>query len=210
MIIVGIDPGVTGALSIFIDGRLDIVYDLPTFDGRIDGLELAALLESSVADCAYLENTHPMPKNGSIASYKLGLNTGIIIGVTQALAIPLVRISVHAWRSWNGLGKASKDASLGLARELYPHMRNELRLAKHHNRAEAILIGRYGVYRQIHERNSDGDSEDVDRAAGHRALRADHGTDRHPAARTQADQRTPARPGGRRPGVAEVRPLVRP
>jgi hypothetical protein len=208
MILVGIDPGVTGALAIFIGGELDGVEDIPTFDGRIDGIELGALLQG--ADMVYLENTHPMPKNGSIASYKLGLNTGIIIGVAQALAIPLVRISVASWRNWNGLGKASKDASRGLARELYPHMRDELRLAKHHNRAEAILIGRYGVYRQIHERNSDGDSQDVDRAAGDRALRADHGTDRHPASRTPGAQRQAARPGGGRPGVAEVRPLVRP
>jgi len=208
MILVGIDPGVTGALSIFVGGELDGVEDIPTFDGRIDGIELGALLQG--ADMVYLENTHPMPKNGSIASYKLGLNTGIIIGVAQALAIPLVRISVHAWRSWNGLGKVSKDASRGLARELYPHMRDELRLAKHHNRAEAILIGRYGVYRQIHERNSDGESATADRPAGDRALRADHGTDRHPAARAQAHQRAAARPGGGRPGVAEVRPLVRP
>jgi crossover junction endodeoxyribonuclease RuvC len=193
MNLVGIDPGVTGALAQFQDSRLIAIADIPTFDGRVDGIELSALLQG--ADMVYLENTHPMPKNGSIASYKLGLNTGIIIGCVQSLAIPLTRISVHAWRSWNGLGKASKDASRGLARELYPQLADELRLAKHHNRAEAVLIGRYGVYRQLHERNADED-RGVDRHPAGGTGRADRG-DRGVASTPQTRQRDDQGQGGR-------------
>ena len=156
MIIVGIDPGMTGAISIFADGTPVALHDMPTFDGRVDGIALAEIIDGS-QPVVYLENTHPMPKNGSIASYKLGLNTGIVIGVVQTLALPLVRIPVTAWRNYNGLAGKTKDASLGLARELFPQFAGSLKRKLDHNRAEALLIGRYGVYRQIHERKAASD-----------------------------------------------------
>jgi hypothetical protein len=177
MIICGIDPGVTGAFAFFDHGALSSVHDLPAFDGRIDGLALSVDLNTNV-DAVYLENTHPMPRNGSIASYKLGLNTGIIIGVVQSLSIPLYRISVASWRNFNGLRSKDKSASRGLARELYPHMANELRLASHHNRAEAILIGRYGVYHQIQREKSD-EAAEIEREATVSDLRRHRAT--HPS-----------------------------
>lgn len=151
MIVIGIDPGMTGAIATFSGGKLVNIADMPTYDGRVDGLELGAMLDIDAT--IYMENTHPMPKNGSISSYKLGLNTGIVIGVIQSMGQPLVRVSVAQWRNGVGLRGKGKDASLGLARELYPELRNDLRLAKHHNRAEAVLIGRYGVFKQIHTDN---------------------------------------------------------
>lgn len=152
MIVAGIDPGMTGAISMFVEGKLTDIHDMPTYDGRVDGLELMALIAG--ANVVYLENTHPMPKNGSISSYKLGLNTGIVIGVVQAEAIPLVRVSAATWKAYNGLMRKPKDVAIGLARELYPDFKDRLKRVKDHNRAEAVLIGRYGVYRQIQERAS--------------------------------------------------------
>lgn len=149
MIVAGVDPGMTGAVAIFTAGVPTSVEDMPTYDGRVDGLELMAMLAG--INVVYLENTHPMPRNGSISSFKLGLNTGIVIGVVQAEAIPLVRISVATWRNFNGLHKKPKEASLGLARELFPKLADRLTRQRDHNRAEALLIGRYGVYKQIHE-----------------------------------------------------------
>lgn len=204
--IAGIDPGVTGAIAIFEYGLKEI-HDMPTYDGRVDGIELGALLEN--VDIVYLENTHPMPKNGSIASYKLGLNTGIVIGVVQSMMIPLVRVSVAQWRAGVGLRGKDKDASLGLARELFPHMRSMLTRQRDHNRAEAALIGRYGAYRQIQERKAHDEGEDVARSEGDGALRGGLGEDRHPAGRTPGHQQRAQEPGRRGDRVAEVRPLVR-
>lgn len=147
MIIAGVDPGMTGAVSVFKDGELLRVEDMPTFDGRVDGLEIHAILGG--VDHVYIENQHPMPKNGSIASFKLGTNYGVVLGVIEQSAIPLTRIPASTWKRWNGLLGKPKESSLALARELWPHFKPQLRLKQHHNRAEAALIGRYGVYRQI-------------------------------------------------------------
>ena len=183
MIIAGIDPGMTGAISIFSGGELLRIEDMPCFDGRVDGLEVSALIEG--VDHAYIENQHPMPKNGSIASFKLGMNYGVTMGVIEQMSIPVTRIPASAWKRWNGLLAKNKDSSLALARELWPHMKPLLRLAKHHNRAEAALIGRYGVYRQIH--NQTGDMQDEDRRDHHPAARRPGGADRRDH-RTASDQ----------------------
>jgi crossover junction endodeoxyribonuclease RuvC len=147
--IAGIDPGMTGAVAVFHGGKLERVEDMPTYDGAVDGLELAALLEG--VDYAYIENQHPMPRNGSIASFKLGMNFGIGLAILSQLAISTRRIPASRWKSYNGLIGKNKDASLLLARELWPEHRDRFRNKAHHNRAEACLIGRYGVYRQITE-----------------------------------------------------------
>ena len=198
----------TGAIAVFGSGRLMQIHDMPCFDGRVDGIELGGILDG--VDIVYLENTHPMPKNGSISSFKLGLNTGIVIGVVQSLAIPLVRIPVTAWRGYNGLHGKPKEASLGLARELFPEHKAMLTRQRDHNRAEAALIGRYGVYRQIHERKADDEGENTARTAGNGAVREGGGSDRGAAGAAPGDQR-PAQ-GSRRRGdrVAQVHALVRP
>ncbi len=174
MIVLGVDPGITGAISHFIDGRLDEIIDMPVFDTRVDGTQLAEILEFTNPDVVYLEDTQPMPKNGSIASFKLGLNTGIVIGVVQASKTALVRIRPSAWKRRMGLIGQSKDRARGLVTELYPGAADSVRLVKHHGRADAILIGRYGVYDQIHggmSNEADGEPAPVS------DLRRDHRVD---------------------------------
>jgi crossover junction endodeoxyribonuclease RuvC len=210
MNIVGIDPGITGALAWWNYGTVYGIEDMPVHASRVDGRAVGDLLYAWKPEAVYLEWTHPMPKNGSIASYSLGLNSGIIIGVVQTIGIPLERVRPAAWKQAMGLRGKPKAASRGMATELWPLLADRFRRVKDDGRAEAALIARYGAYQMIHERNTDGDSEDVDRPAGDRAVRTDHGTDRHPAGRTPGDQRPPQGPGGGRPGVAQVRPFVRP
>jgi crossover junction endodeoxyribonuclease RuvC len=194
MIIIGVDPGVSGALALFDEGKLQSVADMPVFEGRVDALELSALLQG--AEIVYVENQHPMPRNGTIASFKLGMNYGVVLATIENLMIPIVRIPASTWKIWNGLRGKPKDASVQLARELWPNLRPEIRLAKHHNRAEAALIARYGWWKQLHERNAD----------------EDRGTDRHPAAVAgrRGGQADPAAPveGGDQPGDQDQRGRV--
>lgn len=154
-IIIGIDPGITGAYAIHDRGGLVYIGDLPVLDGRIDGAELADILTKYAGDKAvYLENTQAMPKNGSIASYSLGLNTGIIIGVVQTLSYPLVRVRPSVWKQKMGVSRLDKNGIRGVVRELYPAWQSSLGRVKDHNRAEAVLISRYGVANHLQEANA--------------------------------------------------------
>jgi hypothetical protein len=150
--IVGIDPGVTGAIAMHDAGVLTDVRDMYSADSRTDGAALYEVLDSYGSDVTvYLENTQAMPKNGSIASYSLGLNTGIVVGVVQSLALPLVRVRPAAWKQKMGVTRMDKNAIRGIVREIYPQWANLFDRVKDHNRAEAVLISRYGVAVSLQE-----------------------------------------------------------
>ncbi|HEX5016009.1 MAG TPA: hypothetical protein VFX15_00310 [Actinomycetes bacterium] len=206
MIIVGIDPGITGALACFVGGVLHDTVDMPVFDTRVDGSAVCALFDTWEPDVIYIEDVHAMPKNGSIASFKLGLNAGIVTGVIHALGISMRRVSPSVWK--RSMGIRDKNAARQLVAEVYPAHANKVALVKHHGRADAVLIGRYGVFDQVRERNEQG--QRVDGSADHDALRPDDGRDRHPASGASGDQREHPREADRGQGLAEVRPLVQP
>ena len=146
--VVGVDPGVTGAIAVIIDGRLKSVWDMPMHDSRCDGAHVHEILEGVAMahdTTVVVEDTQPMPKNGSIASFKLGLNTGVVLGVVQSMSLPLRRVRPSDWKRGQGLIGKTKNASRGLASELYPEFANQFRLVKNDGRAEAALIARYGL-----------------------------------------------------------------
>ena len=153
---IGVDPGITGAIAVIRDGKLRQVYDMPVHMDRADGKEIGAILTAEMTDdtIVFVEHTQPMPKNGSIASFKLGLNTGVVLGAVQALGIPLRRPRPIEWKRSNGLVGKDKDASRGLARELWPQFADRFKLVKHDGRAEACLIARHGLVVLMQEANA--------------------------------------------------------
>jgi crossover junction endodeoxyribonuclease RuvC len=153
MRIVGIDPGITGALALHDGGRLTTLEDMPVFDSRVDGAGIKDILAAMNPDAVFIENTHAMPRNGSIASFKLGLNTGIVIGVVQSLSHPLFRITPARWKSKMGVTRLDKNGIRGICREMYPDWASCFARVKDHNRAEAVLISRYGVGTMIERAN---------------------------------------------------------
>ena len=149
MIVVGIDPGITGGLACIRHGILDDVQAMPVYSGRADGLGIDELLTEWEPDAVYVEDTQPTPRNGSIASFSLGLNTGIVVGAVTANRFRLVRVRPQAWKKKMGLIGKDKTASRGLARELFPQYAERFKLVKHDGLAEAALIARYGVFNEI-------------------------------------------------------------
>lgn len=147
--IVGIDPGITGGIACIFRGKLVGVESMPVHDGRADGRELDEILNHWEPDAVYLENTQPMPKNGSIASFSLGLNTGIVIGVVQSNSFRLVRVRPIDWKRKMGLVGKDKNASRGLATELFPEYADRFKRVKDDGLAEACLIARHGVFNEV-------------------------------------------------------------
>ena len=147
--IAGIDPGVTGGLACIHRGKLVAVEAMPVHDGRADGRAIDEMLTEWEPDAVYVENTQPMPKNGSIASFSLGLNTGIIVGVVQANHFSLVRVRPVDWKRKMGLTGKDKSASRGLATELFPDYANSFKKVSQDGLAEAALIARYGFFSEF-------------------------------------------------------------
>ena len=152
-ILIGIDPGITGAFAVLNADTLELVMveDMPVLQEknkkRINAHQLIGLLNRwSTAQyhvrMIYLEKVHAMPKQGVTSMFSMGRSVGIIEGSLGALAKPLTYITPHTWKKRAGLIRTHKDQSRTRALELYPEA--PLSRKKDHNRADAILIARYG------------------------------------------------------------------
>jgi len=162
--ILGIDVGLTGAVAVFSDEGTPIeVYDVPTMANgknarRVKWQVNAGALSHGLWDrlmreyntpketTAYVEQQAPMPAQGVSSVFSLGHSLGTVQAVLAAIGIPFLMVQPQEWKKHFKLQHTDKDASRTLAIRLFPTM--ELHLKKHHNRAEALLIGSYGVARE--------------------------------------------------------------
>ena len=135
---IGVDPGKTGAVAILDDkGSYINVLDF----GQ-EGLMSALIDYAPVVKFAYLEKVHSMPGQGVVSTFSFGENFGWWQGVLGSLGIPYTTIRPQDWMKKYSLQKSSASDKPGLevARKLFPEA--PLRLKKHHNRADALLIAR--------------------------------------------------------------------
>jgi crossover junction endodeoxyribonuclease RuvC len=147
---IGIDPGQSGAIAVLAaDGSLELVCDLPVIRDRslawIDGGELQSILLDAIRGRtarAVVERVSAMPRQGVASSFAFGVGFGSVLGVVQALHLPLELVTPAQWKRALGLS-SDKHASLHKARLLFPTA--ELGLAKHDGRAEALLIAHHAV-----------------------------------------------------------------
>ena len=154
MRVIGIDPGVTGALAL-IDTDYpehtdiwDLEAAISASTKTVSGRALAErLIDTWSVDCIFVEEVH-----ANTMSYKgnftLGLATGIILGVCTALERPVRRIKPKEWQQAMGLSnippKERKDAHRQRAIEMWPQLGDRLNRIKDHNRADALLIAEAG------------------------------------------------------------------
>jgi crossover junction endodeoxyribonuclease RuvC len=146
--IIGIDPGITGAIAILRDEALEVL-DIPTVrrnekTNQVDPRGLAAVFRAVLSAHGpvhtIIEQVHSMPGQGVSSMFSMGMTCGIIEGVVSAMGIPYELVTPQIWKRSLGVGK-EKDLARAMASRLYPQA--DLSLKKHHNRAEAILIARY-------------------------------------------------------------------
>lgn len=153
-IVIGIDPGLGGALACLSDKNA-LISDMPTVargagTGRVkrevDAAGVAAILRGYTAGMrddaiVVLERVAAMPGQGVASMLSIGDSLGTVRGVVAALGLPLVWVTSQKWKKHYGLGR-EKELARARAIQLYPTA--ELNLHKHHGRAEALLIARWG------------------------------------------------------------------
>lgn len=142
MRIVGIDPGLTGALAVMEAAPFATIQDLtpmPILDKKVQGNQVADILRAWKPDMVVIEDLHAMPR-GAIASFSLGWSCGVVTGVVQTLSYPFTRLRPNAWKMAVGLRGKDKNASRLLATELWPHWSDSFKLVRQDGNAEACLI----------------------------------------------------------------------
>jgi hypothetical protein len=150
MILIGIDPGLSGALARLEDGKLTLLEDLPTIrlasGRRVYNVQALALLLHRVTRggqplWVLLERQHPMPKQGVTSTFSIGYGAGLLEGILATLGVPYELVPAKSWRRVMLAGMpAGKASSLIVAARLYP----QAEIGRHHGRADALLIAEYG------------------------------------------------------------------
>jgi crossover junction endodeoxyribonuclease RuvC len=149
---IGIDPGLTGALAVIAaDGSLVAIHDMPVLTlttsrghkHEYDMPGLVGLLTPYAGMQAHvlLEESQAMPGQGLTSTFTTGLGFGVWLGLLAALQVPYTRIRPAIWKRTLGL-TADKEQCRLRAQQLFPGA--DLRLKKHHGRAEALLLSWYG------------------------------------------------------------------
>lgn len=165
MIVVGIDPGLSGACAVLDHNGLRAVFDLPrmTIPGvgpkalvkdKIDARALVRLLRThcpageSVKAVVEAVSTMGGKNNAVQTQGSLMRSLGAIEGVLECLGWAPEYAHPQTWKRYFGLidselkPAARKAKAMDCARRLYPGC-NEIARAKDHNRAEAILVGHW-------------------------------------------------------------------
>lgn len=151
MIIIGVDPGLSGAVGVLSDGRFVAVEDIPTVlkgsgsvKQEIDASGLIRLLRQHYRvdeSCeAVLERVNAMPGQGTSSIFSLGDSFGCIRACITAVKFPLNYVAPQTWKKHFKL-TSDKEQSRSLAAKLFPDA--ELHLKKHADRAEALLMARW-------------------------------------------------------------------
>ena len=152
MVIVGIDPGVSGAISILREGKITMICDMPIMiDGtkskrQINAAELANILireNISEQDKIILESVSAMPGQGVTSMFNFGQSFGILKGICSAMHLPVYYVRPAKWKKYFNLINSEKDASRTRAIEIFPYFSSQLSKKKDNNKADAILIASF-------------------------------------------------------------------
>ena len=155
MIIVGIDPGISGALCFFSNGNVIDVIDMPTMaEGKknkkqVNGRQIFNEILNIKNTFAghkinvVVEQVSAMPGQGVTSMFNFGQSFGVIKGICSAMELPIFYVRPAKWKKYFNLINAEKDASRTKAIEMFPKISEKLSRKKDNNKADAILIAKY-------------------------------------------------------------------
>ena len=155
MIIVGIDPGIAGAICFFSDGKVIDVIDMPTMaEGKknkkqVNGRQIyneIMLIKNKFMNekmSVIVEQVSAMPGQGVTSMFNFGQSFGVIKGICSAMQLSTYYIRPVKWKKYFGLIKSEKDASRTKVIEIFPYISSNLSKKKDANKADAILIASF-------------------------------------------------------------------
>ena len=155
MKIIGIDPGLNGAIAVLQDNKVKEIFDVPVMpEGKknkrqLNSAQLVKLLKDNISEneevSVVVEQVNAMPGQGVTSMFNFGQTFGAIKGVCAALDLPIFLVRPSKWKKHFELINSSKDASRTKAIEMYLSLSDQLSKKKDVNKSDAILIARYYI-----------------------------------------------------------------
>ncbi len=162
MLIIGIDPGISGSICFFEDGKVVDVIDMPTMiEGKknkkqVNGAQvyneiLKRIKKIESKDIrVIIEQVSAMPGQGVTSMFNFGQSFGILKGMCSAMQLPMYFVRPAKWKKYFNLINSQKDASRTRAIEIFPYFSSQLSRKKDSNKADAILIANF--YYETHKK----------------------------------------------------------
>jgi len=155
MLIIGIDPGISGSICFFQDGKILDVVEMPIMtEGKknkkqVNGSQIFNEILKRTENIdkknikVVIEQVSAMPGQGVTSMFNFGQSFGILKGICSAMQLPMYFVRPAKWKKYFNLINSEKDASRTRAIEIFPYFSSELSRKKDINKADAILIANF-------------------------------------------------------------------
>jgi len=154
MLIIGIDPGISGSICFFEDGKILEVIEMPVMtEGKknkkqVNGAQiynefLKRINNKGDQTRVVIEQVSAMPGQGVTSMFNFGQSYGILKGICSAMQLPMFFVRPTKWKKYFNLINSQKDASRTRAIEIFPYFSTQLSKKKDSNKADAILIASF-------------------------------------------------------------------
>ena len=155
MLIIGIDPGISGAICFFENGQVKEIIDMPIMaDGKknkrqVNGPQIYNEIYLRIKNNqkkeinVVIEQVSAMPGQGVTSMFNFGQSFGVLKGICSAMQLSMHFVRPAKWKKYFGLIKTEKDASRTKVIEIFPYISSHLSRKKDSNKADAILIASF-------------------------------------------------------------------
>jgi len=155
MLIIGIDPGISGSICFLQDGKIVDVIEMPTMtEGKknkkqVNGSQIVNEISEKIKELdkreikVVIEQVSAMPGQGVTSMFNFGQSFGILKGICSSMQLPMYFVRPAKWKKYFNLINSEKDASRTRAIEIFPYFSNQLSRKKDSNKADAILIASF-------------------------------------------------------------------
>ena len=155
MLVIGIDPGISGSICFFNEGKIVDVVEMPTMtEGKknkkqVNGAQIFNEISERIKKLdkrdikIVIEQVSAMPGQGVTSMFNFGQSFGILKGICSAMQLPMFFVRPTKWKKYFNLINSEKDASRTRAIEIFPYFSSQLSKKKDSNKADAILIASF-------------------------------------------------------------------
>ena len=139
MRIIGIDPGLSGAIAVLDDLKIFDLFDMPIMPegkknkNQLNSAQLVNIIKRHIhtnSTFVIVEQVSAMPGQGVTSMFNFGQTFGAIKGICASLNLPIFYVRPAKWKKHFDLINASKDASRTKAIEMYPSISDRLKKKK--------------------------------------------------------------------------------
>ncbi len=155
MLIIGIDPGISGAICFFENGEVKDVIDMPVMaEGKknkkqVNGSQIFNEISIRIKNYkiedinVVIEQVSAMPGQGVTSMFNFGQSFGVLKGICAAMQLSIFFVRPAKWKKHFELINSQKDSSRTKVIQMFPKISSLLSRKKDANKADAILIASF-------------------------------------------------------------------